>query len=375
MRIFFAGLTTSSGGRNGVQSAIASAGAEASPWTLTGARVSSTQSAVPEGVGAAVKPDGTPAFTYAYSFVVGYHTGLDSSQSDLDLIPDNKCCGYLPNVAFEANGNGYVAWFSNVEGEVGTYVQQVTPTLGTKQLAPESATAGKAIAPSQRTPIVARTGGGLYVAYCSGYPTCTRVLVWEVGSTTPMEIATGTDIEAVTMSTTPDGRLWVLWEDAAAPSLYAARTDDTATEAGAPVPFPAPAGTDTVWKLTGDATDDSLDVLASVTVRTASASELATWHTDVLPGLAVAVKSSQGKSAYTVTDAGEPVAGAKIVAGKKTLTTDKAGKATGAKAPAEVVVSKSGYATMTVATAPPVATSTTGTAATTTTRPVPTTTK
>ncbi len=368
MRIFFAGLTTASGGRNGVQSAIASAGADASPWTLTGARVSSTQSAIPEGVGAAVKPDGTPAFAYAYSFVVGFHTGLDSSQSDLDLIPDNKCCGYLPNVAFEANGNGYVAWFSNVEGEVGTYVQQVTPTLGTKQLVPESSTGGKAVAPAQRTPLVARTGGGVYVAYCSGYPTCTRVLVWKVGTTAPTEIATGTDIEAVTMSTTPDGRLWVLWEDAAAPSLYAARTDDTATTPGAPVPFDAPAGTDTVWKLTSDAADDSLDVLASVTVRTPSASELATWHTQVLPGLAVAVKTTKGKSAYTVTDAGEPVAGAKITAGKKTLTTDRAGKTTGAKAPAEVVVAKTGYATMTVETAPPVATTTTRAATTTTTR-------
>ncbi len=359
MRIFFAGLTGSAGGRNGVQSAIASAGAEASPWTLTGARVSSTQSAVPDGVGAAVKPDGTPAFTYAYSFVVGYHTGLDSSQSDLDLLPENKCCGYVPNVVFEANGNGYVAWYSNVEGEVGTYVQQVTPTLGTKELVPESSTDGKAIAPSQRTPIVARPGGGVYVAYCSGYPTCTRVLVWKVGTTTPIEIATGEDIEAVTMSSTPDGRLWVLWEDAAATSLYASRTDETGTEPGAPVPFAAPVGTDTVWKLTGDATDDSLDVLASVTVKTATATELATWHSSVLPGLAVAVKSSKGKAVYTVTDAGEPVSGVKITAGKKTLTTDKAGKATGAKAPAEVVVAKTGYATMTVETAPPVATTTT----------------
>jgi hypothetical protein len=374
MRIFFAGLTSSSGGRNGVQSAIASAGAEASTWTLTGARVSSTQSAIPEGVGAGVTPDGTPAFTYAYSFVVGYHAGLDSNQSDLDLLPDTKCCGYWPDVAFEANGNGYVAWYSNVEGEVGTYVQQVTPTLGTKQLVPESSTAGKAIAPSQRTPIVARTGGGVYVAYCSGYPTCMRVLVWKVGSTTPTEIATGTDIESVTMSATPDGRLWVLWEDASASSLYASPTDDTAAEPGAPVPFAAPAGTDTVWHLTGAATDATVDVLASVTVRTPTASELATWHTQVLPGLAVAVKSTKGRAAYTVTDAGEPVAGAKIKAGRKTLTTDKVGKATGTKAPAEVVVSKTGYATTTVETSPTI-TTTTRPAATTTTRPATTTTK
>jgi hypothetical protein len=373
MRIFFGGLTTVSGGRNGVQSAIASAGAEALPWTLTGARVSSNQNAVTD-VGAAVKPDGTPAFTYAYSILVGYHTGLNSNETDLNLVPENKCCGYLPDVAFEANGNGYVAWYSNVDGEVGTYVQQITPTLGTKELVPESSTAGKAIAPSQRTPIVARVGGGVYVAYCSGYPTCTRVLVWKVGSTTPIEIATGQDIESVTMSATPDGRLWVLWEDASARSLYASRTDDTATEPGAPVAFEAPAGTDTVWHLTSDATDDHLDALASVTVRTATASELATWHSQVLPGLAVAVKNSSGKAAYTVSDAGEPVQGAKIKAGKKTLTTDKAGKATGTKAPAEVVVSKTGYATMTVETSPTV-TTTTRPAATTTTRPATTKTK
>ena len=140
---------------------------------------------------------------------------------------------------------------------------------------------------------------------------------------------------------------------------------------------PRPPGTDTVWKLTGDATDDSLDVLAAVTVKTATATELATWHSSVLPGLAVAVKSSKGKAEYTVTDAGEPVPGVKITVGKKTLTTDKEGKATGTKAPAEVVVAKTGYAAMTVETAPVPTTTTraaTGPVTTTTTsRPVATT--
>jgi hypothetical protein len=370
MRVFFGGLTTSSGGRNGVQSAIASPGAEASLWTLTGARVSSSQNTIFD-VGAAVKPDGTPAFTYAYSSIIGFHTGLESNQADLNLVPENQCCGFQPDVAFEANGNGYVAWSSNVEGDVRTFVQQVTPTLGTKQLVPDSPSGRKVIAPTQRTPIVARVGGGLYVAYCSGSPTCTRVLVWKVGSTTPIEIASGGDIESVTLSATPDGRLWVLWEDASARSLYASRTDDSGSEPGAPVSFAAPPGTDTVWHLTGDATDDHLDALASVTVRTPTGSELATWHTQVLPGLTVVVKSTKGKAAYTVSDAGVPVQGVKVKAGKKTLTTDSTGKATGTTAPAEVVVSKTGYATMTVETAP----APRPTTSTTTTRPGTTTTK
>jgi hypothetical protein len=352
MRIFFGGLTSSSGGRNGVQSAVAPAGAEAAAWTLTGARVSSTQSAIPDGVGAAVKPDGTPAFTYAYSFVVGYHLGLNSGETDLDLLPENKCCGYNPNLAFEANGNGYVAWFSNVDGEVGTYVQQVAPTLGTSSLVPGSATDGKALAPSQRTPIVARVGGGVYIAYCNGYPTCTHVMLWKVGSRAPTEIASGEDIEAVTLAGAPDGRLWVLWEDASASALYASRTDESATEPGAPVPFAPPTGTDTVWKLTGDATDESLDVLAAVTVRVGSTPELATWHTQVLPGLTVEVENTRGNAVYTVTDAGEPVQGVKIKAGRKALTTDKKGVATGAKAAARVEVSKAGYTTVTMYTSP-----------------------
>jgi hypothetical protein len=371
LRMFFGGLTVAAGGRDGVQSASAAPDAAASPWTLTGARVSSTRSAIPDGVGAAVKPDGTPAFTYAYSFVVGFHVGLNSAETDLDLIGSNACCGYNPQVAFDADGTGYVAWFSNVEGQVGTYVQEVTPSLGDQVLAPESATGGKALATSQRTPLVARVGGGVYLAYCSGYPTCTRVLLWKVGATTPVEVATGTDVEAVTLAGAPDGRLWITWEDAATGTLYSTRTDTDAKAVASPVPFTPPPGTDTVWKLTTDATDSEVAVLAAATVRTGTTTGLATWYTTVEPGLTVGVKATKKHTDYTVTDFGKPVAGVKIVAGSKTLTTDKKGTATGARAPATVEVSKSGYATLTIPTS-----STAGAAGTptTTARPVATTT-
>jgi hypothetical protein len=282
LRLFFAGQTGANGGRDGIQTA--TAGADGRSWNTERLRVSSTSGALTDGTGAAVARDGTPAFAFAFPGVVAYHRGTSPAEQDLDLIPGDECCGFNPQVAFDTTGAGYVAWFSTIEGDVGTYVQQVTPSIGRRQLAPQSATHGKAVNPAQRTPLVARTGGGVYLAYCTGAPTCTRVMLWKVGSEQPIEVAKGRDIQAVTATPAPDGRLWVMWTDAAKGSIYAARTDRSAREADAPTAFPPPASTATTLKLTGDATKTSLDVLASVSVHTvAGTTEIATWHINVSP--------------------------------------------------------------------------------------------
>lgn len=355
LRVFFAGLTGSTASRDGVQSATAPS--DGQTWTTSPGRVSSTTSAIPNGVGAAVNPDGTPAFAYAYSFVLGYHAGVNPADPDRDLLPGTKCCAYDPNLVFESDGAGTVGWFSNVEGETGTYVQPVEPAVGTSRRAPESATPdGKAVTPSQRTPIVERAGGGVYVAYCSGYPTCTSVLLWKVGSSEAMVVATGEDIEAVTASPGPDGRIWVVWEDAAPGRLYAARTDTSATNVGGPSVFAPPTGATTVWKLTADAVDDEVDVFAAASVDR----ELATWHASVLPGLRVQVKTTKKKVVYTVTDAGRAVRGAKIDIGKnKKLTTNRAGRASTSPVKREVTVTKVGYSPTTVTAAAATAATTT----------------
>ena len=338
LRIFFAGLTGSSSPLDGVLSA--SAKADGQTWTTDASRVSSTMSAIPEGVGAGLRSDGTPEFTYAYSFVLGLHVGLDPATPDTDLLPGNACCAYLPTLAFTKGGTGVLAWYSNVETEVGTWAQPVAPQMGTKVLAPGSVTTdGKAIAPSQRTPIVTRTGTeDVFLAYCGGYPTCTQVLVWKVGTTAPITVATGRDVEAVNLASDPDGRLWVMWEDAADRSLHAVRSSEDATEFGAPVSFTGPTGTETIWKVQGNALKDALDVFVSATTP----NSLATWHTKVLPGLGVDTAKAKGGVTFTVTDAGEPVADVKVQLGKKTVTTDKKGKAT-AKGRGVAEVTKAGY--------------------------------
>ena len=63
-----------------------------------------------------------------------------------------------------------------------------------------------------RTPIVARVGGGFYVAYATGYPSLNRVKVWKVGATGTTEIAkTVGNNTSTTIAAAPDGRLWVAW--------------------------------------------------------------------------------------------------------------------------------------------------------------------
>jgi hypothetical protein len=323
LRLFYAGLTGSESDLDGVLSA--SADESGDVWTTDPTRVSSTTSAIPDGVGAAVAPDGTPAFVYAYSFVLGYHLGLDPAVPDVDVVPGNACCAYLPNLAFN-DSEGIAAWYSNVEGQVGYYVQTVYPELGSPVAAPERAStaAEGSVAPNQRMALVTRTGTDeIYLAYCSGYPSCTEVLVWQVGSDGPVIVAEGQDVEKVALATDPDGRLWVLWQDVTAGSLMASRSNEDATEFGAPAEFEPADGTESVWHLAGDATDAHLDVVASLT----TAAGIDAWHTSVLPGLGVETAPTKKGVTFTVTDAGEPVKGAKVAFRKQSVTTNARGVA------------------------------------------------
>ena len=68
-----------------------------------------------------------------------------------------------------------IAWYSNAEGRNGLWVQQVLPSKGPRTLVPGSVLGGKSLAIDQQTAIEARLGApGVYLAYCSGYPTCKR---------------------------------------------------------------------------------------------------------------------------------------------------------------------------------------------------------
>lgn len=347
LRAFFPGLgdTNEDGGVKA-----ATAPASGVGWTREGVRVSSTVSAVGPA-GAAVTRTGEMLFAYSLSFHLAFHVGLEPGNADKEIQPDNKCCDYLPGLATDAkSGQTVILWYSNADGRAGLWAQQILPSVGQRTLVPESTQEGDSLAIDQQAAIEARVGApGVYIAYCSGYPTCKRVLLWRTGGK-PLAAASGQDVEDVNIAAGPEGRLWVMWHEGGSNKLFAARTNKAATRFGPVVMVKPPADTSSVWKLKGEGTRGPLDLLASVS----AGSSLAAWHTQVLPPLSVGAKKSTDAVTLTVTDASDAVAGAKVAYAGKTLTTNAKGQATTklAASATQATASKAGYGGATVTVTP-----------------------
>jgi hypothetical protein len=343
LRVFFMGL----GGpaeTSGVVSA--SAALTGGAWAADG-RVSSSRSAV-GSVGAGVTRAGEPAFAYSITAHLGFHVGLDAESSDQELQPDAKCCDYLPDLATDAAGGATtIAWYSNAQGRRGIWAQQVLPSLGGRVLAPGSLTRARSVGIDQRTPIAARLGApGVYVAYCSGYPRCTRAMLWRVGAKKALPAGGSPDVEDVNVAAGPEGRLWVMWHDGqSSKTLFVRRTNKAVTRFGPLLRVNPPNGTTSVWKLKGDGSLGALDLLASVSTGKA----LSTWHTQVRPPLSLSAKRQKSTVTFRVTDAGDPVAGATVTVGGKKLQTNAAGTAkTSLGAAAQATAGKAGYTSASV---------------------------
>ena len=100
-------------------------------------------------------------------------------------------------------------------------------------------------------------------AYCSGYPTCQRVLLWQIGAAGPLTVAQGSDVEDVNIAAAPDRRLWVMWHDPSTDLISVTRSNKQATKFGEIVRIKLQKGTESVSKLAGEGSLG--DVLASFT--------------------------------------------------------------------------------------------------------------
>ena len=113
--------------------------------------------------------------------------------------------------------------------------------------------------------------------------------------------------------------------------IFATRSNRDATRFGAIVEVAPPAGKaqSGIYKVKGEGSVWPLDLF----IACQSINELATYHTQVLPGLSLtaspkSISAAQGGSVtFQVSDAGDPVSGAVISVGGKSLTTDVQGRA------------------------------------------------
>jgi hypothetical protein len=300
-------------------------------WNLENGAKSQSHSTYASPTAATISKSGDFVTAWAVSFALQAHVGLDPKQPDLKL--ETRCCAYQPKLVTDSqSGEVVLGWYSNVSKAAGLVAQTILPSLGTAAIyIPGSASETRTDSPSadQRVGITARQGApGIYVGYCSGYPTCKTVNVWPYRAAQPMVVEQAPGARFVNIAAGPEGRLWLMWMRSG--RIYATRSNRAANKFGPVASVEPPKGMSFIWKVGGEGTPGPLDLLASMTVASQG---LATWHTRVFPPLSLSASPKSytaahgAKVVFTVSDVGDPVAGAKISVSGKTLTTDDAGNA------------------------------------------------
>ena len=161
---------------------------------------------------ATVRGDGTTLQAFAGTLGTWVHAGLSPATPNHDYQAPIGQYGYDPNLATDAANRTVMAWYSSANGHLGVLAQDVGADgspVGSAQTMPN--TSDMKIGMLGRTPLVARDGGGFYVAYPTGYPAQTRVRLWRIGSSNAPLIArvAGSGSPAVAIAAAGDGRLWV----------------------------------------------------------------------------------------------------------------------------------------------------------------------
>ena len=326
-------------------------------WVLQpGSVVPIGQQSYGSPVAATTLPDGTPLQAWAGTLGTWAHGGLTEVTPNHDFQAPLGNYGYDTGLATDSTGAAFLAWYSNASAHLGVFAQGVAADgspIGSAQNMPD--TSDMAVGQLTRTPIVARAGGGVYIAYATGYPTQNRIRLWKVGSSaTALVASTHGNNGIATVAAGPDGRLWVAWKDAVGgkPHLFARRTNKAATAFGATVDGRYPAGAGSLYSVDASVSGESLDAFGAFSIGTSST--VSTYVTRLLPGLTISTKTkslTRGKDkdvVFTVLDAGEPVTGAKVKGGGDSEPTSTRGRATldltgGSKGPTITATAK-GYA-------------------------------
>ena len=287
-------------------------------------------------VAATVLGNGTTLQAWAGTLGTWVHAGLSPVTPNHDFQAPLGTYGYDVNLATDASGRTVLGWYSNAAGHLGVLAQDVAADgspVGSAVTMP--GTSNMQVGMLGRTPMAARPGGSVYMAYPTGYPAMNRVRVWRVGSgSAPVVARVGGGSPAATLAAASDGRLWVVWvaNRGGAPHVLARRSNRTATRFGATVDAGRPKGSAAAYKLGASPAGGALDVLANFNIGTEPRS--ATYHRRILPGLTLSARPRRLRRGRTqdvrfvVSDAGDPVRGARVRAGGASGTTGQGGGVT-----------------------------------------------
>lgn len=175
--------------------------------------------------------------------------------------------GYESNIVRDTASNAMVlGWYSNVTSEYGLYMQQVLPTVGSLFYLDGSAndTKTSAVSISSRMPMTSRPdSGGVFGAYCAGYPSCDRVQVAQFGTDSLFRIPRSKKAaqRSVAITAGPAELMWVSFSKGS--KVFLSRSKKANPKFTRPVSVKGPRGNEspTIWSIFVSAFDGGVDLL------------------------------------------------------------------------------------------------------------------
>ena len=248
-------------------------------------------------VSAIVTPSGLFETWYG-TYGVWVHRGTSASDPAYDFESFDAspgAIGYFSNLGLDgSSGDLWAVWAALSSEHPGLYASRVDQStgapLGETLKLPGSTTkyggAQEFDMKGSRVPVTGRPGGaGVFVAYPTGYPTTTKVLLWRLTASgiTASVIAKGSAAKGqAAVAAGADGRIWVVWSQANGlrPRIYVRRSNPGATSFGAVKYYQVPKGYQSVYHLAAAVRKGKLDVFAHMDGLGKAPS---TWHVQFKP--------------------------------------------------------------------------------------------
>ncbi|HXY45596.1 MAG TPA: hypothetical protein VEH29_15525 [Acidimicrobiales bacterium] len=271
------------------------------------------------------------------SYRIGTAATIPAPPPDQQFTFPNGYVGFINEAVDPSNDDFYAAfarYFTKPSSTDGVYVADLT-THGGITKAPGSGTESVS-RESLAVAFAASTGkhGGLFAVYCDNTGSCNHLLFWRVGSPHALVVPGSTaqfpgDWPALAAG--PDGRMWIAWFNGANSMVYTVRTNEADTRFG-----PVESYDDHLVDLNNIAVSGGgagrLDVVLGGLISSNLKPEILTTQSltglQLSPGSVSFHNTTTVKVVFTVTDAGDPVAGATVTVAGQSGTTDAGGAVT-----------------------------------------------
>jgi hypothetical protein len=296
-------------------------------WTLPSQNVGiSNQAYASYGTSAVELADGTVVAAFPLNGTLTWHVGTGSDPDGSYTVPVGSGADLYDTAMVRDRSNVWVAWYSNgsTSATNGVFAKRIYPSPGPVLKAPGSSrmSLGSPVSiQTGRIALAARAGGGVYAAYCLGYPSCTHVRLWKVATTTTKDVKAPFAAH-MALSSGPAGRLWLTWSDNI-PRVKALRTGKNGLALGAVRTLGVPKGHPAVYNVAIEGSRGRGDIVVNVGDGF--------WHTQVLAGLTLHASpakwrhGSRQRVVFTVTDAHSAVRAATVKVGTRHCSTGTRG--------------------------------------------------